>query len=52
MQKYELIKEQRLFIEEMRLPFAVCQIREKEVVPLAVSVSYLDIKTVNRHVLR
>ena len=37
MKQYELSKEQRLFVEQMRQPFAVCQFLDQGVVILAVS---------------
>ena len=37
MKKYEFTKEQRAFIEGMRLPFAICQFLEKGVATLVVS---------------
>ena len=37
MEQYELSKEQRLFVEQMRQPFAVCQFLDQGVVILAVS---------------
>jgi PAS domain S-box-containing protein len=43
MRKYELSKDQRLFIEGMRLPFALCQFMEKEVTTLAVSDGYCEL---------
>ena len=37
MRKYELSKEQRLFVEQMRQPFAVCQFLDQGIVIHAVS---------------
>ena len=43
MRKYEFSAEQRLFIEGMRLPFAICQFFEKDVVTLAISDGFCEL---------
>lgn len=43
MKEYKLSKEQQLYIERMRLPFAVCQFLEKGVVTLAISDGFCEL---------
>ena len=51
MKKYELSKEQRRFIEEMRMPFALCQFMDKEVATLAVSDGFCELFGYKDHLL-
>ena len=43
MNKYEFSEDQRLFIEGMRQPFAVCQILEKEIAGIAISDGFCEL---------